>query len=115
MISIDTIAEIFSLYKKHGWKLRRVLLSPALEKILGSPQNKLLDGVERRSSDIDAAWFSRSSPGGRETWELRLLGPTPFALLAVLDEKLSEIEREEALRRIEAKMRDFKSRAAKGH
>jgi hypothetical protein len=109
MISTDTITEIFSLYKKHGWKPRRLLVSPTLKKHLGL-QSRLFDGVEQRNSDIDGAWFSRSSDDERETWELRLLGSTPFALLDVLDKNMDETEREKALSRIEAKVREFGSR-----
>lgn len=114
MIGPDAIADIISLYKKHGWTLRRLLASPELEKVLRSFED-LLEGVETRSSDLDAAWFSRSSDPDHETWELRLLEPTPFALLDVLDMMAPETEREEALTHIEQKMREFKSRRARGH
>ncbi|HTK38607.1 MAG TPA: hypothetical protein VL325_08955 [Pyrinomonadaceae bacterium] len=100
MIDPAAIADIISLYKKHGWTLRRLLMSPEGEKALRSVSD-LPKGVETRSSDLDGAWFSRSSNPERETWELRLLEPTPFALLDVLDMTATETEREEALKRVE--------------
>ena len=115
MIDLAAIADIFSLYKKHGWTLRRILVTPELEKALAATQNDLLQAVEKRRSDIDGAWFSRASDADRETWELRLLGPTPFALLDVIGKSASETEREEALTHIEEKMREFNSRRAPGH
>lgn len=115
MIDPAAITDIFSLYKKHGWTVRRILITPELEKALAATQNNLLQAVEKRSSDINAAWFSRASDADRETWELRLLGSTPFALLDVIDKSASETEREEALTRIEERMREFNSRRATGH
>lgn len=106
MIDQAAIADIISLYKKHGWTLRRVLASAELKEVLASLQS-LPQSVEQHPSDINAAWFSRSSDAERETWELRLLGPTPFALLDVQSKTASETEREEALTRIEKKMREF--------
>jgi len=114
MIGPDAIADIISLYKRHGWTLRRLLVSPELERSLCSFTD-LPEGVATRSSDLDCAWFSRSSNPDRETWELRLLEPTPFALLDVLDMITTETEREEALTRVEEKMREFKAKRSRGH
>jgi hypothetical protein len=69
MIKAEQIAEILSLYKKHGWNLRRVLLSDALKKSLGETTEKLFGAAEIRSAEIDAAWFSRSSKPDQETWD----------------------------------------------
>lgn len=100
------IAQILSLYKKHGWILRRVLLSDALKKSLSSDNIKSLFGeTEIRASEIDAAWFSRPSRGDQEAWELRRLSETPFALFETLDADDDEEIREDALGEIEAKMK----------
>jgi hypothetical protein len=90
-------------------------MTAELQKNLVSAQDEPLNDVEKRVADIDAIWFSRSAGNGRETWELRLLDPTPFALLDVLDQNLDETERDKALTRIEAQMREFKSRKPSGH
>jgi len=115
MIDPTAVADIISLYKKHGWTIRRLLVSPELEKALRSIRADLPAGVETRSSDMNCAWFSRSSNAERETWELRLLEATPFALLEVLSMAATEAEREEALTGVEEKMREFKSRRSRGH
>ena len=101
MINGRQIAEILSLYKKHGWNLRRVLLSAsAREKLPAS----LFGGAEITSSELDAAWFSRASPGGREAWELRTLSTAPFALVEVFEEDDEEEVREEARREMETRL-----------
>ena len=93
MIDERQTGEILAQYKKHGWNLRRVLLSaPAKAKLPAS----LFGGVEIISSELDAAWFSHASPEGREVWELRSLSMAPFALVEVFEEDDEEAVREEA-------------------
>lgn len=98
------IAEILSLYKKHGWTLRRVLLSEALRKGLANSLEKLFGETEIRDSEIDAAWFSRPARNDQEAWELRRLSDAPFALFETFDTEDEEEIRDEALGEIEARM-----------
>ncbi len=101
MINERQTGEILAQYKKHGWNLRRVLLSaPAKEKLPAS----LFGAVEIISSELDAAWFSRASPEGREAWELRSLSTAPFALVEVFEEDDEEDVREEAKREMETRL-----------
>lgn len=101
MIDIDVITDIMAIYKKHGWILRRVLLSAKTKaKIggaLGSYDAKILD------SEIDAAWFSRPPKPGGIAWEIRYLGDPPFALLETIDE--SDPKLEDKLREVEGRLR----------
>ena len=76
------------MYEKHGWVLRRVLLSPGSEKALA----KLFSGIPTNRSNIDAAWFSRPPNSGPVSWEIRYLGDLPFALLESLDEDDADFE-----------------------
>lgn len=103
MIKAQTIAEILSLYKKHGWILRRVLLSDALKKSLNNSLEILFGEVEITSSELDGVWFSRVSAHG-EAWELRRLGDAPFALVEVFETDIDETARETALNEIERRM-----------
>lgn len=105
MIRAGQIAEILALYKKHGWILRRVLLSDELKKSLGSELETLFGDAEIRSSDVDAAWFSRQSKPEQETWEIRRLSETPFALMEIFDAEDDEEIREETLRETEEKLK----------
>jgi len=105
MIKAGQIAEILSLYKKHGWVLRRVLLSDSLKKSLPEPLENLFGVAEIRTSEIDAVWFSRSPNANQETWELRRLSETPYALIEIFDAEDEEEIREETLREIEARMK----------
>ena len=99
MISTDAIKEILATYKKHGWVLRRVLLSAAASAVLDS---QVVAGVPVMPSDLDAAWFSRPPAEGGVAWEIRYLGPTPFALVENIDE--NEPDFEERLTSVEARL-----------
>jgi hypothetical protein len=105
MIKPGQIAEIISLYRKHGWILRRVLLSDGLRVELTDALQDLFGGVPIVSSDINAAWFSRASRAGQEAWELRRLSESPYALFETFDAEDEEEVREAALSEVEARMK----------
>jgi len=109
MISVPQILEIIAQYKKHGWTLRRVLLSDelrvhaynelvALSQTSGTP----IEFVS--SADVAAIWFSRTAKAG-EAWELRHLSTTPFALFEVFDADDEEETREEARKEMETRLK----------
>jgi hypothetical protein len=100
MMTVEQIQDILSIYQKHGWTLRRVLLSASLKKHLAGFNFE----AETVESEIDAAWFSRPS-GEKEAWELRRLNQTPFALFETFDEEDEEEVREEIRREMEARLR----------
>lgn len=106
MIDSEAVSEILSLYKKHGWTLRRVLLSENLQQKLAPKLDELFGEAPIIRSSLDALWFSRISNPNRETWELRHLSPTPFALLCFLEPNMTEPEREQLLRDTETRMRE---------
>jgi hypothetical protein len=104
MIDEKQIAEILSLYKKHGWNLSRVLLSAELEKNLADNIENIFGRPEIVSSQIDAAWFTRPSKHNREAWEIRHLSSAPFALIEVFEPETEESLRQEKLREMEAQL-----------
>ena len=104
MIDAAAINEILSLYKKHGWTLRRVLLSEQLRKKLAAAGGDVFGNVEITASSLDAVWFSRTSKPGFEAWEIRHLSPTPFALVEVLENGFSASQARQILRNAELKM-----------
>lgn len=106
MIKAGQIAEILSLYKKHGWTLRRVLLSDELRVTLTDALQNLFGSVPPVSSDLNAVWFSRASNAGQETWELRRLSANPFALVETFDDDDDDEIREERLHEIEIEMKN---------
>lgn len=113
MINAEQIREILSLYKKHGWSLRRVLLSDALRVDINEHLQDMFGGAEIVSSPfLNAAWFSRESRRTRETWELRHLSETPFALLEVFSAETDEKEREKARKEVETRLLDLTSNSA---
>ena len=108
MIKAQTIAEILSLYKKHGWNLRRVLLSDGLRVNITDALQDLFGGAEIVSSKLNAVWFSRPSKNGAEAWELRRLNDAPFALVEVFESGIEDEDREEILRETETRMQNVK-------
>jgi hypothetical protein len=95
------ISELIEIYARHGWSLRRILLTPETADAIGS----LFVDLDVRESDIDAMWYSRAAVNGQETWELRVLGSTPFALNEFFDEDDDEDVRESAMAEIEDRIR----------
>ncbi len=116
MITEQSIREILALYEKHLWILRRVLFSEDSTTALADKQESLFGGVSVVPSAIDALWFSRVSKPDTESWEIRHLSETPFALVEVADSGMSEDERDEMLRTAELKMADMiKARSIKSN
>ncbi len=104
MINEKQIAEILSLYKKHGWSLSRVLLSTELEKNLSGKIEDIFGKALIISSEISAVWFSRPSKHENEAWELRHLSSTPFALVEVFGADTDEDFRREKLCEMEKRL-----------
>ena len=104
MIDAKEIGGIIAVYQKHGWLLRRVLLSTALKKYAGDNILPLINGVQIIASDIDAAWFSRPPQPGGVAWEIRHLSETPYALLENIDETSTEFE--DTVRAVESRLRE---------
>ncbi len=100
MTNPDAVRNTIETYVRHGWILRRVLLSESAKH--GS--SGVFGDIDVRSSTIDAAWFSRPPSQDETAWELRYLGDIPFALLEYVDENSPEFET--ALASVEAKMAD---------
>ncbi len=92
MINADAIREVITIYQKHGWILRRVLLSSALNERLAEDKDAIFGEVPVIESTTDAAWFSRPPKSGGVPWELRYLADLPFALLDNIDEDDQEFE-----------------------
>ena len=104
MIDAAAVRELIETYARHGWILRRVLLSPALAKALGKYKHELFAEAAVSGSDLDAAWFSRPPKTGDVAWEIRYLGDIPFALLESMDESSDELE--SRLKGLESRMRE---------
>lgn len=106
MIDADVIQEILSLYKKHGWNLRRVLLSEKLRENLSASVGKLFETTEIIPSEIDAAWFSRDSGKTRVAWELRHLSQTPFAVFETFENTVAEEVLREKMLEMEKRLKN---------
>ena len=100
MADLSSITEIIATYEKHGWILRRVLLSQATKQALGSS----VESLPVFDADIDAAWFSRPPKSGGTAWEIRYLGDIPFALLENIDEDSPTFEND--LSALQARLND---------
>ena len=111
MNQLERIAEIISAYRKHEWRLQRVLLRPETHKELAESGGNLFEGAEVREALTDALWFSRPSHAGREAWELRLAAETPYALFETFEADEAEEDREEVRREMEARLNEFAARS----
>jgi len=106
MTQIDRLREIIATYRKHGWSLRRVLLTPETETLCEEREQALFAEAGVAAATIDALWFSRPSHEKREAWELRLVADTPYSLFETFESDESEEQREELRREMEAQMRE---------
>lgn len=104
MIDAAAVQEIIALYSKHGWTLRRVLLSERLRSSLSPDTLQMFSSAVIEDSRLDAAWFSRSSQAGRTAWEIRHLSETPFAFVVVIDDGSDDEQAEELRRDAEERM-----------
>jgi len=105
MIDRQLVESIISVYAKHGWELRRVLLC--------EPNVDSLEGVEVAQGKIDGLWFSRDRADGDTAWELRHISVAPFALVAVVTEGTDDVEA--ALADVESRMAETLAKQHRGH
>ena len=110
MINEQQMREILQQYKKHGWNLRRVLLSAQSAESIMPSLKTFFGEAEIIAADIDAAWFSRSSGKDKETWEIRRLSGSPFALVEVFESDDDEEVREEARKEMETRLNQSASK-----
>lgn len=110
MANAELINEILAMYKKHGWELRRVLLTPESAEKLEQDLAELIGDVEVSEFGKDAAWFSRPSGKDGEAWEIRLLNQNPYALIDVFEPDQDDEEREEIRRSMEEKLLNTEAR-----
>ena len=96
-----SVGEIIAQYEKHGWILRRALLSNESKSSLAST----IGSIETTISDLEALWFSRRSQAETEAWELRRLTGSPFALIAIIHAGMSREEIEATLADVADEMR----------
>ncbi|HEX8891339.1 MAG TPA: hypothetical protein VF779_19480 [Pyrinomonadaceae bacterium] len=114
MNTLEQIREILATYSKHGWRLKRLLLTSEARALLTeSEQDIFADAREEEVEDstINALWFARPSHAGREAWELRLVAETPYALFETFEADEEEAEREEVRREMEARLREYAARS----
>jgi len=111
MTRIESFRELVETYTKHGWQLRRVLMCAATRAELAGAEEATFAGAPVQESTVDALWFARASHAGREAWELRLVGATPYALFETFEADEAEEDREEVRREMEARLREQFKRA----
>jgi len=99
MIDAPAVDAVVDQYSRHGWTLRRILVTEVPPETFSSK----FPNIEIQPSDIDAIWFSRINRNS-ETWELRRLTGAPFALVRSIDRGLFSQDRDELLHDVELKM-----------
>ena len=111
MNQLERIREIIAAYRRHVWRLERVLLSPETRKELTEGESHLFEDAAQREAPFDAFWFSRPSHAGRVAWELRLVSETPYALFETFEADEAEEDREEVRREMEARLAESQARS----
>ena len=96
--------QIIELYERHGWTLKRALLT---QETRATIDHSIFSNAAIVDSDFDALWFARSSHADREAWELRLIAEQQYALFEAFEADESEEDRDEARLEMENRMRDF--------
>jgi hypothetical protein len=108
MSRLRKFQEVLAQYTRHGWRLARVLASSeSLAEMRGADDAATFEGAAVAASDVDAMWFTRPSSEGREAWELRLVGDTPYALFELFELDEAEEDREDVRREMEARLREY--------
>jgi hypothetical protein len=112
MSRLKKFQEILAQYRRHGWRLARVLARPeTLAELAGEGQDGddavIFESAPVAGSEVDAMWFTRPSAEGREAWELRLVGDTPYALFELFEPDEAEEDRQDVRREMEARLRDY--------
>jgi hypothetical protein len=107
MNQLERIVEVIYAYRKHDWRLKRVLLQPETHTELIESGSNLFEEATVREAAVDALWFSRPSHAGREAWELRLVAEPPYALFETFEAEELEEEREEVRREMEARLNEY--------
>ena len=103
MVTDDLAKQIIALYERHGWTLKRALLTRETRALI---DDGIFNDAAIVESDFDALWFARPSSADREAWELRLLAEQQYALFEAFEADESEEDREEARLEMENRMRD---------
>ena len=110
MTQLERAREIIAAYRKHEWRLQRVLLSPETRMELAETEDEVFEGAAVGEAPYDALWFARPSSAGREAWELRLVAATPYALFETFEAEEAEEDREEVRREMEARLAEYAAR-----
>ena len=111
MNQLKRIEEIIATYSKHGWQLKRVLLSPETRAEMARKEASIFNDAVAQEAPVDALWFARQSHAGREAWELRLVAETPYALFETFEADEEEEDREEVRLEMEARLREHATRS----
>src|ERR1051325_8282333 len=118
MSGLKKFQEILAQYRRHGWRLPPGLARPgATAEMRGEADADaalVFEGAAADESDVDAMWFTRPSAEGREAWELRLVGDTPYALFELFEPDEAEEERADVRREMEARLRDYAAPGTEG-
>ena len=126
MSRLEKFQDALAMYSKHGWRLARVLARGETMDEMRSPTAggesradesdaatfdksaaATFEGVAVLESEVDAMWFTRAAQGGREAWELRLVGETAYALFELFEPDEPEEDRVDVRREMEARLREY--------
>ena len=111
MSRIQKFRETLALYRRHGWRLARVLMTAetlAELRAAAGVEEARFEEVIAQESTVDAMWLTRAAQDGREAWELRQVGE-PYALFELFELDEAEEDREDVRLEMEARLREHVS------
>jgi len=111
MAKSDLITDIRSMYEKHGWELKRILVRPETADQLRDYIEPAKRQGQVRECAFDALWFSRPSHSEGEAWELRLLAETPYALFQRFNAGESDENRSRVFQEMEERMLNYATKS----
>lgn len=107
MSQLERIRDVIAAYRRHEWRLERVLLKAETRVELTAAASPVFEEAAVREAPFDALWFARPSHAGREAWELRLVAEPPYALFETFEADEMEEDREEVRREMEARLAEY--------
>ena len=112
MSKYDQFAEVIGSYRRHGWELRRAIVTAASGVEIANRRESLFGDAIVNEGRCDALWFSRPSVKDREAWELRLVAETPYALFEAFEADETDEQREEVRLEMEARLREYATKSS---
>jgi hypothetical protein len=104
------LRDVVEQYARHQWEPRILMLAASSTVAPDELKRAGIAGIETRSAAVSAIWFARRSVPGKESWEIRRLTGTPYALVVGIEDDMSDDERDAILLDAEERLAEITRR-----